>query len=186
MFTVHCTTTTKYVQQMHNNNKSEFELSVSLLWKWTISTFVKVFPSQTVMLSWLAVGVPIPRVYTHAIERSRTHVKRSCSPRQSLVEYGKTKRPSMHLIINSGRVGATLLRLAVLGESNLNFLWGKFPLGQQSVHKKRKEKNSQCLFLENWQFPYYFVNVIVDSWKQNRWNLGWPEAGTHHFLRELV
>ena len=53
------------------------------------------FP-ESKTLCWLAVGVPNPRVYTHAQERSRTHDEDKFSPRQSSGDYGNTKVPSMH------------------------------------------------------------------------------------------
>ena len=40
-----------------------------------------------------------------------------------LVDYGNTERPSVHFIIKLGLCSATLLQLAFLGESNLNFPW---------------------------------------------------------------
>ena len=75
---------------------------------------------------------PTPRVYTHAQEWSRTHVKVPCSPCQRSVDYGITKRPNMRFIINWGLVARLLLQLAFCGEIDPNFPCDeKFPLRQQ-------------------------------------------------------
>ena len=50
-----------------------------------------------------------------------THVKSSCSPCQSSVNYGNTKTSNMHRALGS----ATLSQLAFLGESDPNFPWAK-------------------------------------------------------------
>ena len=60
--------------------------------------FVSPPPPKSKMLCWLAVVATNPHVYvcmyTHAW--SYTHIKRSCSPHQSSVDYGNMKRPSTH------------------------------------------------------------------------------------------
>ena len=55
------------------------------------------------------------------------------------MDYGNTKSPSTHF--NQLWLGSmTLLLLAFLGESDPNFPWEKFPLGQQSVQNTTKKK----------------------------------------------
>ena len=57
------------------------------------------------------------------------------------MDYGNKKRPSMH--VNELLLGSvTLLQLAFLGESDPNFPWDKFPLGQQSVKKNLKKNQT--------------------------------------------
>ena len=53
---------------------------------------------------------------------------------ESRMDYGNTKIPSMHFNY-LGLGSATLLQLAFLGESDPNFPWETFTLGQQSVKK---------------------------------------------------
>ena len=60
--------------------------------------------------------------------------------------YGNTKRPSMHFNL-LGLGSANLLQMAFVGESEQNFHWETFPLGQQSVHNtKYKYKHFVPLF----------------------------------------
>ena len=48
----------------------------------------------------------------------------------------------MNFILKLGLGSAILLQLVFRGESDPNFSWDEFPLGQQSVQKKKKKKNA--------------------------------------------
>ena len=53
------------------------------------------------------------------------------------MDYGHTKKSSMHFNYELGLGNATLLQLAFLEESDPNFSWEKFPLGQQIVQNTK-------------------------------------------------
>ena len=92
-------------------------------------------PESTFSADSLTVSLH-PCVQSHTLTAVCT--LRSCSPCQSLVDYGNTKTPNRHRRLGS----ATLLQLAFPRESNLNFPWGK-PQWDNTVLKiKNKEHNS--------------------------------------------
>ena len=94
---------------------------------------MRVFLSQKCCADSL-VGVPNTRAYTAARIRMITYAcYRSCCPCQSSLEYGNTKRPSAHFIINKGWVERLCCSWLSLGKATRISPPGKMPLGQQSV-----------------------------------------------------
>ena len=89
------------------------------------------------------------------------HVKKSCSPCQSSVDYGNTKTPSMH----PGLGSATLLQLAFPGEGTPNLAWKKSHW-DNTVRKQTKKKEyfshaRSVLFLTPAAFESHASNSIV-------------------------
>ena len=92
-------------------------------------------------LSYVCPYAPVcNRMHSHLCARER-----SCGPRQSSVDYGNARTPSMHCRLGS----ATLSQLAFPGESNPNFPWEKSHLGRY-IRKMLnvKIKHTRRLFLK--------------------------------------
>ena len=87
------------------------------------------FSKSNIMLCWLAVGVPNPScvAYVYARITMITYAcSRSCSPCQSSVDYGNTKRPSMHFNYLA-RLCCSWLSVGKRAE---------FPMGEISIETK--------------------------------------------------
>ena len=85
------------------------------------------------------------------------HVKRSCSPCQSSVDYGNTNTPSRHSKLGS----ATLSQLAFSGEGNANFPWEKSHWDNTAV-KSNNKKKVVLRFPLPWVFKTSKLNFFGD------------------------
>ena len=88
---------------------------------------------------------------------------RSCSPFQEFCGLWKHEK-TQHALYNQFGLGrATLLQLAFLGESDLNFPWQKFPLGQQSVQKRKLSLHTHSRLISSFNRsppPQHFIILV--------------------------
>ena len=71
------------------------------------------------------------------VKRLEPEARRYRNVQIIMIIYGNTKRPSMHFIINYDWYSATMLQLALHGESDPEFPMGEIPLGQQNVQNTK-------------------------------------------------
>ena len=105
---------------------------------------MRVFPSQKSCADSSLSVCPTPAcMYTHAKEYSRTRVKHPVVHVRVSVNYGNTKRRSMHFNYLLGLGSATLLQLAFLGGKRPDFpiSHGRNSHWDNKVLKKQKHKN---------------------------------------------